>query len=147
MSVGKLVSAALAVLLGPALAFACPFCPSAGQTLLGEVNQAHLIVFGTPGTSALLAAAAPHWPLRHAPAEVTVGPLTFRGRALELAALYPDPESADHYLAMITPGLPSPVIQRLWTEPDYIVTDGEAVVARGFFDEEWRVDPERLIRE
>lgn len=26
---------------------ACPFCPSAGQTLLGEVNQAHLIVFGT----------------------------------------------------------------------------------------------------
>src|SRR3954447_27049937 len=31
----------------PALALACPFCPSAGQTLLGEVNQAHLIVFGT----------------------------------------------------------------------------------------------------
>ena len=38
----------LALLLAvPATASACPFCPSAGQTLLGEVNQAHLIVFGT----------------------------------------------------------------------------------------------------
>lgn len=47
---GKLLSAAvagLAVLAAPALAPACPFCPSAGQTLLGETNQAHLIVFGT----------------------------------------------------------------------------------------------------
>lgn len=26
--------------------WACPFCPSAGQTLLGEVKDAHLIVFG-----------------------------------------------------------------------------------------------------
>jgi hypothetical protein len=50
MSHGKFVSAGLAMLalvLLPALAAACPFCPSAGQTLLGEVNQAHLIVFGT----------------------------------------------------------------------------------------------------
>lgn len=50
MSHGKFVSAGLAMLalvLVPALASACPFCPSAGQTLLGEVNQAHLIVFGT----------------------------------------------------------------------------------------------------
>lgn len=31
----------------PTLATACPFCPTAGQTLLGEVKQAHLIVFGT----------------------------------------------------------------------------------------------------
>src|SRR3954464_5495430 len=37
----------LALACRPAAAFACPFCASAGQTLLGEVNQAHLIVFGT----------------------------------------------------------------------------------------------------
>src|SRR5262245_48245818 len=36
-----------AALFVPAQANACPFCPSAGQTLLGEVNQAHLIVFGS----------------------------------------------------------------------------------------------------
>lgn len=47
MSLGIPRFAALAVLTLPALATACPFCPSAGQTLLGEVNQAHLIVFGT----------------------------------------------------------------------------------------------------
>jgi hypothetical protein len=42
------VAAGLAlVLAAPAPAPACPFCPSAGQTLLGEVNQAHLIVFGS----------------------------------------------------------------------------------------------------
>jgi hypothetical protein len=38
--------AIFAVLCYPAFVSACPFCPSAGQTLLGEVNQAHLIVFG-----------------------------------------------------------------------------------------------------
>ena len=51
MSLGKIllgVAAGLALLAAvPAPAPACPFCPSAGQTLLGEVNQAHLIVFGT----------------------------------------------------------------------------------------------------
>ena len=51
MPLGKIlmgVGAALAVLVAiPSPAPACPFCPSAGQTLLGEVNQAHLIVFGT----------------------------------------------------------------------------------------------------
>ena len=51
MSLGKIllgVAAGLAVLVAiPSPAPACPFCPSAGQTLLGEVNQAHLIVFGT----------------------------------------------------------------------------------------------------
>jgi hypothetical protein len=50
MSKCKFVTAGLAVLALlplPAIAHACPFCASAGQTLLGEVNQAHLIVFGT----------------------------------------------------------------------------------------------------
>jgi hypothetical protein len=51
MSRGKIllaVAAGLAIAVAaPAPAKACPFCPSAGQTLLGEVNQAHLIVFGT----------------------------------------------------------------------------------------------------
>jgi hypothetical protein len=50
MSLGKrltVVAAAIALVSLPAAAVACPFCPSAGQTLLGEVNQAHLIVFGT----------------------------------------------------------------------------------------------------
>jgi hypothetical protein len=51
MFLGRLLSLAvaglLAVLLIPSPAPACPFCPSAQQTLLGEVNQAHLIVFGT----------------------------------------------------------------------------------------------------
>jgi hypothetical protein len=51
MSLGRLLFAAcagLAALLAvPTAALACPFCPSAGQTLLGEVNTAHLIVFGT----------------------------------------------------------------------------------------------------
>src|SRR5262245_2657788 len=37
----------LALLLFAVAAPACPFCPSAQQTLLGELNQAHLIVFGT----------------------------------------------------------------------------------------------------
>src|SRR5947209_8979121 len=51
MSPGKIllaIGAGLAVLVAaPAPATACPFCPSAGQTLLGEVNTAHLIVYGT----------------------------------------------------------------------------------------------------
>jgi hypothetical protein len=38
---------AAALLLCPALALACPFCGSQGQTLLGEVNQANLILYGT----------------------------------------------------------------------------------------------------
>jgi hypothetical protein len=42
-----LLLATLALFVAPALAPACPFCPTAGQTLLGEVNQAHMIVFGT----------------------------------------------------------------------------------------------------
>jgi len=37
----------LGLLTLPATARCCPFCPSASQTLLNEVNQAHLIVFGT----------------------------------------------------------------------------------------------------
>lgn len=37
----------LALLALPAAGRACPFCASNNQTLLTEVNQAHLIVFGT----------------------------------------------------------------------------------------------------
>src|SRR6476620_9026458 len=50
MSLSRILSLAaigLTLVFTPAPATACPFCPSAGQTLLGEVNQAHLIVFGT----------------------------------------------------------------------------------------------------
>src|SRR4051794_28047969 len=51
MSLGKTLLATCATLgilvVLPSPAPACPFCPSAGQTLMGEVNQAHLIVFGT----------------------------------------------------------------------------------------------------
>src|SRR5262245_9132267 len=50
MSLSRLLPLAaigLALALTPAPALGCPFCPSAGQTLLGEVNQAHLIVFGS----------------------------------------------------------------------------------------------------
>jgi hypothetical protein len=50
MPLSRLLSLAaigLTLVFTPAPATACPFCPSAGQTLLGEVNQAHLIVFGT----------------------------------------------------------------------------------------------------
>lgn len=50
MSLGRVVPAVFAAIVlagAPARAPACPFCPSAGQTLLGEVNQAHLIVFGS----------------------------------------------------------------------------------------------------
>jgi len=50
MSLGRLLTVAaagLAALLAvPAAAPACPFCPTAGQTLMGEVNTAHLIVYG-----------------------------------------------------------------------------------------------------
>jgi len=41
------VATGFAILSAPTAAKACPFCPSAGQTLLGETNQAHLIVFGS----------------------------------------------------------------------------------------------------
>jgi hypothetical protein len=37
----------LVTLAIPAAVVACPFCPSAGQTLLGETNQANFIVYGT----------------------------------------------------------------------------------------------------
>src|SRR5262245_54843975 len=50
MSLRRILSAVAAdflVLLALPAANACPFCPSAGQTLLGETNQAHLIVFGS----------------------------------------------------------------------------------------------------
>jgi hypothetical protein len=43
----RFLPAILCTFLVQAIAWACPFCPSAGQTLLGEVNQAHLIVYGT----------------------------------------------------------------------------------------------------
>ena len=85
-------------------------------------------------------------PFRHTPREVTVGALRFRGDALELAAVYPDPARPERYLAFITPGFPTSAISRLWIEPDYVVTDGERTIARGFFDERWEVDEERVYR-
>src|SRR5262245_32779133 len=42
-----IAAAAVLVLAVPAIAWCCPFCTSQGQTLLGEVNQANLIVYGT----------------------------------------------------------------------------------------------------
>lgn len=43
---GLLLSAISIPVLASSAA-ACPFCPTAGQTLLGESNQAHFIVFGS----------------------------------------------------------------------------------------------------
>jgi pimeloyl-ACP methyl ester carboxylesterase len=108
-------------------------------------SERHLIVFGTQSTSRLLAAAA-GYPLHHGPREVTVGPLLFRGEALELAGVAPNPSHPERYLAMVTPGFPSSAIGRLWIEPDYVATDGETIVARGFLDEEWQPDAGRVIR-
>lgn len=51
MTLGSLVTCRwlwpLAALAIPASVVACPFCPSAGQTLLGETTQANFIVYGT----------------------------------------------------------------------------------------------------
>ncbi len=44
-SVLALTATALCVAL-PSPVSACPFCPSAGQTLVNEVNSAHFVVFG-----------------------------------------------------------------------------------------------------
>lgn len=46
-AVALLILAVALCLLLPASALACPFCGAQGQTLLGEVKQANLILFGT----------------------------------------------------------------------------------------------------
>src|SRR5262249_20078537 len=102
-----------------------PMIVNEEEVTAADRAERHLIVFGTHEPSALLASAAA-FPLRHGAREVQVGLLSFRGQALELAGVSPSAEHADRYLAMITPGFPSSAIGRLWVEPDYVVTDGEA---------------------
>jgi hypothetical protein len=106
--------------------------------------ERHLIVIGDRESSGLLASAT-GYPLGRSRGEVTVGTSTFRGEAVELAGLHPDPGKPERYLATMTPGFPSDLLARLWIEPDYVVTDGDRVLARGFFDDAWRADPEQLF--
>lgn len=122
-----------------------PMIVNEDEITAADRSERHLVVFGTQTSSALLAGAE-GFPLRHGPRETTVGSVLFRGQALELAGLAPNPLNPDHYLAMVTPGFPSSALGRLWIEPDYVVIDGETIVARGFMDEAWRPDPERVIR-
>jgi hypothetical protein len=118
------------------------------------MREAHLVLYGTPGDNAVLDRIATKLPIRVEGDAVVVGEKRFAGKGVGTKFVYPNPESPERYVIVMT----SPTLDGVRRGhnlpdfvPDYVVYDttsagarprlvpSKAPPARGFFDAQWRL--------
>jgi hypothetical protein len=104
--------------------------------------QRNVVAFGTPATNALLATLAEPLGLEIGGGAIRLRGREWRGRQVALIAVLPHPDGGDRYLA-VHGGVTADAItfgaHLHWQLlPDYLVYDGDRVVAWGHFDNAWR---------
>ena len=120
-----------------------------------DVDSSHLICFGDFGSNRYLRDVAPHLPIAWSRQEIRVGEKTFDPNTHAAVFCYPNPRNPNRYL-VANSGMTfrefsnNSNSRQIAMLPDWAVLDvsedndtlfaGE-VVAKGFFDEQWRLDP------
>jgi hypothetical protein len=118
-----------------------------------DIEANHIVVFGTPSTSPLIARVLRSAPIRWTRGTIAVGSLKFDGKTHTLSMIYPNPANPKRYIVINSghtfheadfKGTNALLYPRVG---DWAVTDvrtGE-VVAEGTFDRNWRL-PETTVR-
>jgi predicted esterase len=119
-------------------------------------RSAHLVLYGTPGDNSVLDRIAAKLPVRVEGEQVLLGAQKFSGKGVGTKFVYPNPESPERYVIVMT----APTIDGVRRGnnlpdfvPDYTVYDAtstgsrprlvpqKAPLARGFFDAHWQLPP------
>ncbi|MGH9674520.1 MAG: hypothetical protein ACRD44_15175 [Bryobacteraceae bacterium] len=111
-----------------------------------DLRDHHIVLFGDPSTSTLLAKVNARLPVRYQGNQIIVGDRKFDASNHSLALIYPNPLNPDKYLVLNTghtfheaefKGTNALLYPRLG---DYAVLDASGqVVLAGYFDESWRL--------
>lgn len=119
-----------------------------------DIASSNLVLWGDPGSNAVLAKLAPRLPIRWTADGITVGKQTYP-KTHAAIFVFPNPDSPDHYIvinsgftfrefdflnnARQTPKLPD------WAVVDTTVAPGPRypgkIAAAGFFTERWELEP------
>ena len=116
-----------------------------------DIANYNLILFGDPGSNALIAKVMGGLPIQWTKSEITVGTQTFPTADHALVLIYPNPLNPQKYVVLntgqtfsanrITSGTEAVFFPRLG---DYaVLTTGGATKTAGFFDEAWKVKSEK----
>jgi len=123
------------------------------------VQDAHLVLYGTPGANAVLERLQAKLPIRVESDAVLVGDKRYAGSGVGTRFLYPNPEAPGRYvMVMAAPTLDGVRRGHNLSDflPDYVVYDAsstgarprlipaKAPLTRGFFDANWQLVPETL---
>ena len=107
------------------------------------LRSANLILWGTDQSNSVLAKLIGDLPLAFEPDGVVVGGRKFSGKNVGLAACFPHPLNAQRYVAVVGGISPESITNathlNLQLLPDYLVWDGDEVLASGYFDASWRL--------
>ena len=118
------------------------------------IAQAHLVLYGTPGDNSVLDRVMAKLPIRIEGGAVVAGDKRFEGDGVGTRFIYPNPESPERYVTVIS----GPTVDGVRRGhnlpdfvPDYVIYDAKSTgerprlvptkppLARGFFDASWRL--------
>ena len=125
----------------------------ASEVTLADQRSRHLVLFGSPASNPLIAAAAPRLPVTWKDDEVTAGERTFPSEHHLPILIHPNPDAPQKYLVLNSgptfreyhdrtnslqnPKLPDWAVIDLRQPPDHEAPG--KIVAADFFDERWRL--------
>lgn len=134
---------------------------SAAAITESDADGRNLILWGTPKSNPLIAKVLDKLPLRWTEKSVAIGDMEFDATKVVPVLIYPNPSSPDHYVVLNSgltfregwdhtnsqqnPKLPDWAMVDI-TQPPTELLPGK-IVAAGFFDEEWKLDPKRTWKE
>jgi hypothetical protein len=120
------------------------------------IRDAHLVLYGTPGDNSVLDRLLPKLPIRVDATGVLAGDKRFEGAGVGTRFIYPNPESPERYVTVIS----GPTVDGVRRGhnlpdfvPDYVIYDAKTTgerprlvptkppLARGFFDAQWQLGP------
>ena len=106
------------------------------------LRSSNLILWGTDKSNSVLAKLIGDLPLSFEVDGITLGGKKFEGVGVGLAACFPSPLNSERYVVVIGGITPESITNathlNLQLLPDYLVWDGDQVLAFGDFDGSWR---------
>ena len=112
----------------------------------GDIADYHLILFGDPGSNAVIASLISKLPVRWSKSEIAIGARTFSSADHVPVLIYPNPLNPKRYIVINsghTFGDADFLGTNAWLYPrlgDYsVLTASGDIALSGFFDEQWRL--------
>ncbi len=107
-----------------------------------EIRSHNLLLFGTPQSNALIQRFAASLPIEFGPGSLRICGRVFKGKQVSVLAVFPHPLNPSRYVAIHGGVTPDAITCgshfNLLLLPDYLVYDGDKMLAWGFWNNQWR---------